>query len=97
MRMWCCRVGEKRGHRHQANGRRHERQGPFLPDRFGAAAWVARRSGTVILAGRAELLALRGEQPADLRSAVMTAFGVPAGWVVEAAAGARTGDVEPAP
>ncbi len=32
------------------------------PDHFGAAAWVARRSGAVIVAGRAEVAALRGEQ-----------------------------------
>jgi glyoxylase-like metal-dependent hydrolase (beta-lactamase superfamily II) len=30
------------------------------PDHFGAAAWVARHSGSVILAGRAEVAALRG-------------------------------------
>ncbi len=63
------------------------------PDHFGAAARVARRSGAVILAGRAEVAALRGEQAADLRAPMMAAFGVPAGLVGDVAAARRLAGV----
>jgi glyoxylase-like metal-dependent hydrolase (beta-lactamase superfamily II) len=62
------------------------------PDHFGAAAWVARRSGAVILAGRAEVAALRGEDRGDQRSAMMTAFGVPVS-LLSGAAARRTADI----
>jgi glyoxylase-like metal-dependent hydrolase (beta-lactamase superfamily II) len=61
------------------------------PDHFGAAAWLARRSGAVILAGRPEVPALRGGQGDDLRSAMMTALGVPDDLVE--AAGRGLGDL----
>ena len=64
------------------------------PDHFGAAGWVARRSGSVILAGRAEVAALRGRQGGERRSAMMAALGVPVDLVGAAAAAAtRMGDV----
>lgn len=65
------------------------------PDHFGAAAWVARRSGGIIVAGRAEVAALRGEQGGGLRSAMMAALGVPASLLKDVAAAWRaTGVVE---
>jgi glyoxylase-like metal-dependent hydrolase (beta-lactamase superfamily II) len=63
------------------------------PDHFGAAAWVARHSGSVILAGRAEVAALRGEEDGEQRSAMMTAFGVPASLIRGVAAAWRLGGV----
>jgi glyoxylase-like metal-dependent hydrolase (beta-lactamase superfamily II) len=66
------------------------------PDHFGAAAWVARRSGAVMVAGRPEVAALRGEQDDEFRSAMMTALGVPARLVTDVAAAWRAaGVVEP--
>ncbi len=47
------------------------------PDHFGAAAWVARHSGSVIVAGRAEVAALRGQGDPKARVALLAAFGVP--------------------
>ena len=64
------------------------------PDHFGAAAWVARRSGAIILAGRAEVPALRGGQGDDLRSAtMMTALGVPDDLIGAAGLGGGLGDL----
>jgi glyoxylase-like metal-dependent hydrolase (beta-lactamase superfamily II) len=51
------------------------------PDHFGAAAWVARRSGGVILAGRDEVPAIRGESGSRLPPELMTSLGVPRGLV----------------
>jgi glyoxylase-like metal-dependent hydrolase (beta-lactamase superfamily II) len=63
------------------------------PDHFGAAAWVARRSGAVILAGRAEVAALRGEDGGEERSEMMIGFGVPAGLLSGLAAARRASGV----
>ncbi len=63
------------------------------PDHFGAAAWVARRSGAMILAGRAEVPALRGDRGDDLRPAMMTALGVPLELVEAAGLAGRLGDL----
>ena len=63
------------------------------PDHFGAAAWVARRSGAVILAGRAEVAALRGEDGGQQRSAMMMAFGVPDSLLSGVAAARRAADI----
>jgi glyoxylase-like metal-dependent hydrolase (beta-lactamase superfamily II) len=61
------------------------------PDHCGAAAWVARRSGAMILAGRAEVPALRGGQGDDLRSAMLIALGVPVDLIEAAGLAGRLG------
>jgi glyoxylase-like metal-dependent hydrolase (beta-lactamase superfamily II) len=62
-------------------------------DHFGAAAWVARRAGAMILAGRAEVPALRGDRGDELRLAMMTALGVPVDLVKAVGLARRLGDL----
>ena len=63
------------------------------PDHFGAAAWVARHSDAVIVAGRAEVAALRGEDGGERRSVMMTTFGVPDSLLSGVAADRRASDI----
>jgi glyoxylase-like metal-dependent hydrolase (beta-lactamase superfamily II) len=56
------------------------------PDHFGAAAWVARRSGGVILAGRDEVAAIRGEAGSRLQPELMASLGVPSALVSQVGA-----------
>jgi glyoxylase-like metal-dependent hydrolase (beta-lactamase superfamily II) len=51
------------------------------PDHFGAAAWLARRSGAVIVAGRAEVTALMGKPGGIRRAAMLAGLGVPVSLV----------------
>jgi glyoxylase-like metal-dependent hydrolase (beta-lactamase superfamily II) len=63
------------------------------PDHFGAAARVARRAGAKILAGRAEVAALRGSRCDVGRSAMLTALGVPVELAGSADLGGRFADL----
>jgi glyoxylase-like metal-dependent hydrolase (beta-lactamase superfamily II) len=63
------------------------------PDHFGAAAWVARRSGAPILAGRAEVPALLGRWHDDRRPAMLTALGVPTDLVAATGQAGRWSDL----
>jgi glyoxylase-like metal-dependent hydrolase (beta-lactamase superfamily II) len=62
------------------------------PDHFGAAAWVARRAGAVIVAGRAEVSVLQGVDDGPRRAPMLTALGAPADLVERSLAGRRHND-----